>query len=126
MAEKSRLPEELTFEYKISPVYTAYAVSGVFGGLNSQGQIIMNFFNERHAIPKMQTYSVLPDGSLGTEPISEEKKKNVIRDVMFAISISPPTARAFAKWLTDNANLVDNIMSEKEKETDGETEAEVH
>ena len=89
MSEKKDTPNQITFEYKISSTYTVYAVSGVFGGVNGQGQVIMNFFNERHAIPRTQTYAVGEKGPIGEQPLSEEKETSVIRDVMFAISIKP-------------------------------------
>lgn len=118
MSEKKKAdqPKQITFEYKISPAYFVYGVSGVHGGLNGQGQIIMNFFNERHAIPKTQTYSIQENGSISKLPIAEEKKGHIIRDVMLAISISPSTARAFAAWLNDKADQFDKLFPKESKE----------
>ncbi len=104
-------PQKVTFEYKISPNFTVYAATGAIGGLNAQGQIIINFFNERAAIPREQTYGIDDKGALIIPPIAEEKKDSVIRDVFLAVSLSPQTARSFAKLLNDQADNFDNIHS---------------
>jgi hypothetical protein len=111
--KKKQILPEVTFEYKISQNYVVYAITGVFGGLNAQGQVIMNLFNERHAIPKTQTHAILPDGTLSPTPISEDKKKHVIRDVMLGISISPDTARTFANWLIERADQFEKLAKER-------------
>lgn len=56
MADKK--PKRITFEYKISPSYTVYAINGVYGGLNPHGEILMNIFNERSAIPRSVTHDI--------------------------------------------------------------------
>jgi hypothetical protein len=112
---------EITFEYKISPNYTVLAVTGVYGGLNSQGQVIMNLFNERHPIPKTQTFAVLDDGTLDRKPISEVKNQNVIRDVLVAVSISPENARLLADWLNAKADQYDEILKRKQPDVDTNT-----
>jgi hypothetical protein len=108
-AERVESPEEITFEYKISPNFAVYSVTGVIGGLNAQGQVIINFFNERSAIPKKQKHAISSTGGLSDVPVDEERKSEVIRDVMFAISINSSTARAFAKWLIQKADQFDGI-----------------
>jgi len=114
-AELVDLPREITFEYKISPNFAVYSVTGVIGGLNAQGQVIMNFFNERSAIPKTQKHAISPTGKLSDAPIEEERKSGVIRDVMFAISINSSTAKSFAKWLIEKADQFDE-MKQLQKE----------
>jgi hypothetical protein len=114
----STKPDKISFEYKISPNFAVYAVSGVYGGLNAQGQVIINFLSERSAIPKTQTYSIQADNTLSEKPIREEKKEEVIRDVMFAISISPPTARSFAKWLNEKADEFEEILKIQREKAD--------
>lgn len=105
------IPKKVTFEYKISPNFIVYAATGAIGGLNAQGQIIINFFNERAAIPKTQTYDVNEKGALIAPPIAEEKKGSIIRDVYLAISLSPQTARGLAEFLSDQADSFDKIRS---------------
>lgn len=126
MSEKKDMPEQITFEYKISPMYTVYGVSGVFGGVNGQGQVIMNFFNERHAIPRTQTYAVLEKGVIGEQPLSEEKKTFIIRDVMFAISINRATARSFAHFLLNQTDQFEKFLKDSEKDAYVKAEKDIH
>ncbi len=101
--------QKVSFRYKISPNFATYAIDGVHGGLTPKGEIIMNVFHERHAIPQKIVYEINPDGSLG-EIIEKEEKKSIIRDVPFGLSISPATARLIAKWLNEKADEYDNIL----------------
>jgi hypothetical protein len=116
MKKKGDSPK-VTFKYEISPNYTMYAISGVHGGLNAQGNVIMNLFSERFAIPKEETFEVSEkDGSLGKEPAKTDKLDAIIRDVLLGISITPPTARAIAGWLNEKADQHDNLIKQaKEK-----------
>ena len=45
-------PKTLSFEYKISPNFAIYYITGAHGGVNAGGHVIANFFSERAAIPK--------------------------------------------------------------------------
>jgi hypothetical protein len=108
-------PKKVTFEYKISPNFIVHAATGAIGGLNAQGQIIINFFNERAAIPKTQTYSIAENGALVMPPIDEEKKDSVMRDVFLAVSLSPETARGLAQFLNNQADNFDKMHSSLDK-----------
>ena len=107
MATKKK---SLNFEYKILPTYNVYAVSGAYGGLNAKGEIVVNLFHERTAIPRLQTFELHEDGSVSNKPTSEEKKDAIIRDVIFAMSINPQTARALAEWLNDKADQYEKVI----------------
>jgi hypothetical protein len=110
MAKKK--PETITFEYKISPNFSVYAVCGAFGGLNSQGEVIMTLYNERAAIPESQTYGIKDDGSIDKQPISVEKNEAIIRHVMFGISMNPSVARSVGNWLIEKADAYDRLAEE--------------
>lgn len=105
------IPQKMTFEYKISPNFIVYAATGAIGGLNPQAQLIINFFNDRAAIPRKQTFEINEQGALMMPPLSEEKKELVIRDVFAAISLPAHTARGIAQWLNEQADNFDKIQS---------------
>ena len=107
-----REKKTISFRYKISANYVVFSITGVHGGLNPRGQIIMNFFHERHPIPRKIIYEFKEDGSLGDE-IERDTKTSIIRDVLFGVSILPDTARAIAKWLSEKADECERIMSEE-------------
>ncbi len=106
---------KVTFKYKISPNFAIYAITGAHGGLNAQGNVVVNLFSERSAIPKEETFE-LKDGSLGKSPVKTEKLDSVIRDVLFGISMNPQTARAIAKWLNIKADEHDNLVKKAKQE----------
>ena len=108
--------ETINFEYKILPSYNSYAVSGAHGGLNSSGEVVVNFFHERGPVPKEQKYQVR-NGHVQEPPIFEEKKDAIIRDVLFGVSMSPSTARSLASWLNDKADLYDEKLSQQKQES---------
>ncbi|NQU63239.1 MAG: hypothetical protein HQ517_02995 [SAR324 cluster bacterium] len=115
MSEKKQTVE---FEYKISPNYSVYAIAGAHGGLNAKGNIIVNFFSERTAMPKKQTYEVNTEN--GLDLVSEEKKAAIIRDVPVGISINAADARAIASWLNAKADEFDRItLANKPEELNG-------
>lgn len=97
------MPKALSFEYKISPNFAIYYITGAHGGVNAQGQVIANFFSERAAIPRKTKHALAPDGKLG-DVIEEEKKDAFIRDVLFGASMVPSTARIIGQWLIEKAD----------------------
>lgn len=108
-----KMPKEITFHYKISPNYAMYKVSGTYGGIGAQGDIVANFYSERHPIPKTVTHELNKDGSLKHPPSGMEKKDGVIRDVLFGLSLTMPDARAVAKWLNDMADEREQMERDK-------------
>jgi hypothetical protein len=107
MATKKK---SLNFEYKILPTYNVYAVSGAYGGLNAKGEIVVNLFHERTAIPRLQTFELHEDGSISDKPTSEERKDAIMRDVVFGISINPETARSLANWLNEKVDQYEEVI----------------
>jgi hypothetical protein len=94
--------------------------------VNGQGQVIMNFFNERHAIPRTQTYAVLENGAIGEQPLLEEKKTCIIRDVMFAISINRATARSFAHFLLKQTDQFDKFLKDSGENADAKAKDDIN
>jgi hypothetical protein len=111
--EKER--KTVKFEYRIVPSYTTYSASGAFGGLNAFGEITINFFYERGAIPKSQEFEILPNGRLATTPKSEDKVDAVIRNVLFGVSISPDVAKSLATWLNQKVKEYNDRLTSQEK-----------
>jgi hypothetical protein len=109
----------VTFEYKVSPNYSAYSISGAHGGLNAFGEIVMSVYSERGAIPRTQTFKIRSDGTIADHPDFEEKKNTVIRDVLFSICMPPPVAKALADWLNDKVAMYEKMSQAGKKEIAG-------
>ncbi len=113
-----KIPKDLSFEYKILPSYNIYIANGVHGGLSADGRIMMNFYSERRAIPKKETFALNPDGSLGKGPSLIDSKDSVIRNVFCGISIDPIVARSIAAWLIEKADEYDKTFKNIKERTD--------
>ena len=46
------------FKYVFAKDYNPTYANGVYGGRNSRGEIVINFFSERMPLPKKQVYTV--------------------------------------------------------------------
>ena len=109
---KSKPPQTVSFEYKVPPDYKIYATSGVVGGLNAQGEIIVNVFSERGAIPQKEVRKLRPDHTLG-EKVKTAGKDSIIRHVLFGLSLTPQTARSIAKWLNAKVDQYEELVENK-------------
>lgn len=109
-------PLRIRYEYKEDePTQLKYA-HGVWGGINSQGEIEMNFYLESDALPRWSERAIEPDGDLGPEKYPhEERQKNIIRHIHTKLLLNYHTARAVQDWL--ESHLV--ILEENEGEPEG-------
>ena len=108
----AKRPKTISFEYKISPNFATYSITGAHGGVNAGGQVIANFFSERAAIPRKTTHELAPNGKLG-KVLEEDKKDAIIRDVIFGTSMAHTTARIIGEWLIKKADEFDKAHSIK-------------
>ena len=99
--------KQLKFRYKISPSFSTYSVNGIHGGLNGFGEVVANFWHERKAVPKSQT-CVVEDGQL--KVIDQDVVDEIMRDVMFSVSMAPGVARAIGEWLLNQADQADKLF----------------
>ena len=109
-----RQKNTIRFDYKLSPNFAVYSISGAFEGLNSQGEIVMTLYNERPAVPERQTYSISKDGSIDKRPISVEKEESLIRQVMLGVSMTPSVARSVGEWLIEKADAYEKFLETEE------------
>lgn len=95
-------PEKIKYEYvprKDLPMIYAH---GVWGGINSHGEIEVNFYTESDKLPVTSQREVLPDGSVGPEiPDDDPQTKTIVRNVHAKVVVSYQTARAVIEWLED-------------------------
>lgn len=97
MSEERQIKFKYVFPDNYNPVYC----NGVFGGISTHGEIVMNFFLERMPIPNSITNLVNPDGTLGgfvsVEP--ETLDDTVIRHISTGIVLNEDSAKAIYDWL---------------------------
>jgi len=87
-------------------------VIGAQGGINTQREIVVNFFIERRALPKSQSFLVEGDG-LGEEvkDLAEPKDLNesFIRYIQTGVIFNYNTAKVIHEWLGDHIKKLEEI-----------------
>jgi hypothetical protein len=84
-----------TIKYQFSNDYNPIYVNGAYGGVDSNGDIIANFYLERHPLPKKQT--IYADGTIEDDP--QDLKQTILRYVETGIVMNTKTAQQLADWL---------------------------
>ncbi|WP_040226909.1 DUF3467 domain-containing protein [Bhargavaea cecembensis] len=101
MEESKGAPEvKLNFKYKFEEKYNPVYVNGAFGGVNSQGEIVANFYFERMPIPYSEELNINEKGEvIGSEVVDPEVPVAAIRYIETGIIMNLEHARQFHDWL---------------------------
>jgi hypothetical protein len=100
--EENDFPTKIRYEYEQDPQTRIRYAHGVWGGVNPQGEIEVNFYVESDKMPAYSECLIAPDGSLGHENIPfDEEARAVVRTVHSRIILSYHAARAVLEWLED-------------------------
>ncbi len=107
---KSQLPNKIRYEYQEESNLAMQYAHGVWGGINPQGEIEINFYTEQDKIPTNSERYLKPDGSFGPEiTLTEEDTRIVTRKINAKVLINRHTARALLGWL---AEKLENLEAE--------------
>ena len=101
MKQRVDIPKRIRYLYKIDPEARLSAVHGIWGGINAQGEIEVNFYTESEELPKYSEQIVSPDGSLQHEIIPASDEQRVVRHISNRLLLNAQTAQAFIEWLED-------------------------
>lgn len=98
----------IRYEYEEKPGMQPMYAHGVWGGINAQGEVEINFYTECDKLPPFSERLVAPDGTFGHEmaPV-DENMKVVSRHILSKIIINYHTARDILDWLEDKVQLLD-------------------
>lgn len=95
-------PEKIKFKYIFQENYNPKYVNGAFGGISPQGEIVINFYMERVAIPKTQTFG-FHEGQILDEIVEErtpqDHEKSVVRVIENGIVLDLAHAELIHDWL---------------------------
>lgn len=105
---------EIKFKFIFADDYNPVYANGIYGGVTPQGEIVANFFFDRHALPISQSYSITQAGQLGELTTSEpnDLKKSVVRFVANGVILNIRTAKEFHNWLGEQIKLVEEAERE--------------
>jgi hypothetical protein len=108
-------PEKIKFKYIFKDDYNPKYVNGAFGGISPQGEIVVNFYLERVALPRSQTYSV-KEGMVLSEITDEREpgdhETSMVRFVENGIVLDLAHAEDIYRWLGEH---IKSLKSNLEK-----------
>jgi len=105
--EKS--PLRIRYEYEENPEARLHYAHGVWGGINPQGEVELNFYTESDKLPPFSERIIAPDGSFGHETAPfDDNLKTVTRRIHTKLILNYYTARAVAEWLQDKVDILEN------------------
>jgi hypothetical protein len=96
------------YDFKIS------IVTGVYGGVTSNGLINVNFFNERAVIPDSSTVEVNEAGIIVGQPV-DERDGDIMRELQSGLLMDVNTAKVIIKWLESKIKDQERIQKTKDE-----------
>ena len=108
MANKIKVRYEYSGEYKKIPV------TGVWGGISPNAEIIANFFVEFQKKPKQFEIQIDNAGNVIEQPSEDEKI--FIRELLIGLVMRPDIARSIGEFLISHARVGEEILAQKLKE----------
>ena len=101
---------KLTFKYKYPDDYNPLYINGAQGGINVQGEIVVNFYFERIPLPNSITQELNGEGILGnvvaTDP--DDLNSSVLRYVQSGIVMNLDVAKQVYKWLGGQIKILES------------------
>ena len=105
---QEKFPLRIRYEYQEAPGTQPQYAHGVWGGINAQGEVEVNFYTECDKLPPFSERLVAPDGSFGHEMAPyDENMKIVTRHILSRIIINYHTARDILEWLEDKVQVLE-------------------
>ncbi len=101
-------PLRVRYEYEQDPQTRLQYAHGVWGGINPQGEIELNFYTESDKLPAHSERIIAPDGSFGHEIApQDENLKVVVRHIHSKLLLNYHTARAVLDWLQEKVETLE-------------------
>lgn len=91
-------PERIKFKYVFPDDYNPRYANGVIGGFTPHGEILIHFYQERHALPKY-TWHRIVKGRIGECEATDDSEAVAIRFVQTGVTMTPAAARMLYEWL---------------------------
>lgn len=102
-------PEKIRYIYKMNPEARLQTAHGVWGGINHQGELELNFYHESNALPGTTECLVAPDGSVGPEMLSDAdmEVQRITRQIHSRVLLNYDTARVLLEWLEERISYLE-------------------
>ena len=109
--EETTYPSKIRYTYQCLPNTPLYPAHGVWGGINMQGEIELNFYSESEKLPTYTEQFVHPDGSLEPQAPDFREKQEMIRTVHSRLVLNYQTARMLLEWLDERVGELETDRS---------------
>lgn len=104
------------FKYVFSPEYNPKYVNGAYGGVSTQGEIIISFYLERKGLPKYHEFYVEKDGKMTEKSIEpEDHRHSMVRVVQTGIVLDLTHAKSIHNWLGGKIDELEKMQTEQKK-----------
>ncbi len=98
----------IRYEYEQDKNLSLRYAHGVWGGINPQGEIELNFYTESDKLPNFSERLISPDGSYGEEEApAHDNVKVITRHIHSRLVLNYYTARAVMEWLEDKLEILE-------------------
>jgi hypothetical protein len=92
---------EIKITFRKAPGYRIIPVTGAWGGVNPQGEIVFDLFVEKLEVPESIRIRVEP----GRPPAEIAREGQVhVRESQMGVVVRPDIARSLGEWLIQKAN----------------------
>lgn len=104
--------ETVKFKYIFSDDYNPVYVNGAYGGVTARGEIVVNFYLERHALPYSVTHSLEQGGAVGEQVAREpeDSARTLVRFVTNGIVLSAEHAKSIHAWLGKHIEAAEKMV----------------
>jgi hypothetical protein len=111
----SKNKQELTFKYVFAADYNPVYVNGAHGGVSPRGELVMNFYLERMALPRSVTHEINPNGTIGNEVAAEPEglKSSMVRFIDAGVVLNFQSAKELHLWLGERVNEMEALERAK-------------
>ena len=108
MSQDHKFPQKLRYEYKRDDDVRLNYAHGVWGGINPQGEIEINFYTESDAMPPYSERIIAEDGSFGHEIAPyDEDIRTITRTIHNRLLLNYQTARSVLEWLEEKIEMLE-------------------
>ena len=97
----SKEKKTIQFKYVFDDEYNPKYANGVYGGVTNKAEFVLNFYHERHAIPRSTTHEIEENGQLGemVEKNPENFDQVLIRYIVTGVTLGYGEAKNLRDWL---------------------------
>ncbi len=111
MAKNPQIKFKYIFDYGYNPVYA----NGAHGGVSPRGELVMNFYLERVALPESITHEINPNGTIGQEVDAEpaDLAQSLVRVIKSGVVMNYQNARELHYWLGERLKELEALEQAK-------------